>query len=305
VGADDKSDPFPIVDAHQHFWDLGRSYYPWLCDPKPVPFRYGDYTALKRNYLPPDYLRDAVGNNIVKTVHIEAAFDPTDPAAETRWLEEVAQQYGYPNACVGAASFVRNDIGEVLAAHAKYALTRGIRDFPTAATTPAEAKRGEPGSMDDPKWRLGFSLLESNGFSFDLQTPWWHLDAAADLARDFPNTQIILVHAALPADRSDEGLVAWRAALELAAAHPNVAIKVSGLGRPGEPWTLTANVPVIRDALNIFGHERAMFGSNFPVDGLTGSFQMIYAGFRAAVSNRPVEERRMLLHDNAVRIYRL
>jgi predicted TIM-barrel fold metal-dependent hydrolase len=299
------SDDFPIVDPHQHFWDLGRNYYPWLCDPKPIPFRYGDYTALKRNYLPPDYQRDAGGLNIVKTVHAEALWEASDPAGETRWLEQVAQEFGYPHACIGAAHFARDDIERVLAAHAKSKLTRGMRNFPTAADKPADAKRGEPGSMDDPKWRRGYALLEKHGFSFDLQTPWWHLDAAAELARDFPNTPIIVVHAGLPVDRSEEGLAGWRAALELVAAQPNVSIKISGLGRPGLPWTLIANGLIIRDAINIFGPERAMFASNYPVDSLAGSFQMIYGGFRAAVSNRQIEERRMLFHDNAVRIYRL
>jgi predicted TIM-barrel fold metal-dependent hydrolase len=298
-------DDFPIVDPHQHFWDLGRNYYPWLCDPKPVHFRYGDYTSLKRNYLPPDYLRDAGGLNIVKTVHEDALWDPSDPAGEPRWLETVAAEYGYPHACVGSALFARHDIEQVLAGHAKFKLTRGVRNFPVSAAKRNEAKRGEACSMDDPKWRRGYALLEKHGFSFDVQTPWWHLDALAELARDFPEVQIIIVHTALPVDRSEEGLSGWRAALELVAAQPNVAIKISGLGRPGLPWTLTANGPIIRDTINIFGPERCMFASNFPVDGLTGSFQMIYGGFRAAVSNRPVEERRMLFHDNAVRIYRL
>ena len=58
--------------------------------------------------------------------------------------------------------------------------------------------------MDDPKWRRGYALLEKHGFSFDVQTPWWHLDALAELARDFPNTQIVIVHTALPHDRSEE-----------------------------------------------------------------------------------------------------
>jgi predicted TIM-barrel fold metal-dependent hydrolase len=116
---------------------------------------------------------------------------------------------------------------------------------------------------------------------------------------------MILLHTGLPADRSDEALAAWRAALETVAAQPNVAIKISGLGRKGLPWTLTANGAIIRDAINIFEPERAMFASNFPVDGLAGSFPMIYGGFRAAVSNRPIEERRMLFHDTASRIYRL
>ena len=301
----DKPDDFPIVDPHQHFWDLGRNYYPWLCDPKPVHFRYGDYTSLKRNYLPPDYLRDAGTLNIVKTVHEDALWDPSDPAGETRWLETVAAEYGYPYACVGSALFARDDIEAVLAAHAKSKLTRGVRNFPVSAASAGEARRGQPGSMDDPKWRRGYALLEKHGFLFDVQVPWWHLDALAELARDFPSTQIVIVHTGLPHDRSDEALAGWRAALELAAAQPNVAIKISGLGRPGLPWTLTANGPIIRDTINIFGPERCMFASNFPVDGLTGSFQMIYGGFRAAVSNRPIEERRMLFHDNAVRIYRL
>ncbi len=302
---DSQPNAFPIVDPHQHFWDLSRNYYPWLCDPKPVHFRYGDYSSLKRNYLPPDYLRDAAGLNIVKTVHEDALWDPSDPAGEPRWLEHVAEEYGYPHACVGTALFARGNIERVLAGHAKSKLTRGVRNFPAAATKPGDAKRGEPGSMDDPKWRRGYALLEKHGFSFDVQTPWWHLDALAELARDFPATQIVIVHTGLPHDRSEEGLAGWRAALELAAAQPNVAIKISGLGRPGLPWTLTANGPIIRDTIDIFGPEHCMFASNFPVDGLTGSFQVIYGGFRAAVSNRPIEERRMLFHDNAVRIYRL
>ncbi len=305
MDTDKPADDFPIVDPHHHFWDLQRNYYPWLCDPKPVPFRYGDYTALKRNYLPPDYLRDAAGLNIVKTVHEDALWDPTDPAGEGRWLEQVAQEFGYPHACVGSALFAREDIDAVLAAHAKVKLTRGVRNFPTHAAKSEDATRGEPGSMDDPKWRQGYALLEKHGFSFDVQTAWWHLDALADLARDFPKTQIVIVHTALPVDRSEEGLAAWRAALEVAAAQPNVAIKISGLGRPGLPWTLSANGNIIRDTINVFGPERCMFASNFPVDGLTGSFAMIYGGFKAAVSNRPMEERRMLFHDNAVRIYRL
>jgi predicted TIM-barrel fold metal-dependent hydrolase len=301
----EKSDDLPIIDPHQHFWDLGRNYYPWLSDPKPIRFRYGDYSALKRNYLPPDYRRDAGALNIVKTVHVEALWHPSDPTGETRWLDELAVEYGLPSAVIGAAFFDRADIDEVLAKHARSRLVRGVRSFPASAETVAQEARGAVGSMDDPKWRRGYALLEKHGFSFDLQTPWWHFEAAAELARDFPKTQIVVVHTGLPADRSAEGLAAWRAALETVAAERNVAIKISGLGRRGLPWTLTANGGIIRDAINIFGPERAMFASNYPVDSLAGSFQMIYGGFRAAVSNRLIEERRMLFHDNAARIYRL
>ena len=79
---------FEIVDTHQHFWDLERNYHPWLCDPEQIPFRYGDYAALKRTYLPPDYRSDAGPRyRVVKTVHVEAEWDRADPVAETAWLE--------------------------------------------------------------------------------------------------------------------------------------------------------------------------------------------------------------------------
>jgi predicted TIM-barrel fold metal-dependent hydrolase len=80
---------------------------------------------------------------------------------------------------------------------------------------------------------------------------------------------------------------------------------VSGLGRLGEPWTIEANGPVIRDAIAIFGAMRCMFASNYPVDRLAGPFATIYDGFRAAVADRPLAEQHALFHDNAVRIYRL
>jgi predicted TIM-barrel fold metal-dependent hydrolase len=301
----DDTATLPIADCHQHFWRLDLNYYPWLCDPKPVHFRYGDYSVIKRNYLPPDYLRDAGGNRVVKTVHEEAWFDPRDPVAETRFVESVAAEYGLPNALIGAAWPSRDDIEAVLAGHAASALARGIRNFPAAAATSRDARRGETDSMDDLKWRRGYALLERHNFSCDIQTPWWHMDALAELAADFPRTRIVIVHTGLPSDRSTEGLAGWRRALETAAARPNVAIKVSGLGEPGRPWTIESNGPVIRDAISIFGADRAMFASNYPVDRVVGTFQTIYDGFRAAVADRPLAEQRALFHDNAVRIYRL
>ena len=88
----------PVVDAHQHFWDLERNYLPWLCDEEAIPFRYGDYSALRRNYLPRDYLRDAAGHDVVKTVYVETEWDPRDFVGETRWLQEIIAATGFPHA---------------------------------------------------------------------------------------------------------------------------------------------------------------------------------------------------------------
>ena len=294
----------PFVDAHQHFWDMERNPHPWL-QHEPVEFRYGDYSALKRNYLPADLARDTQGCAPVKTVHMEAEWERADPVAETRWLTALAAATGWPAARAAHATLDRDDVEDVLARQAAHALVRGIRHKPVTSAQPQEARRGLPGSMDDDRWRRGYALLARHGLSFDLQAPWWDLDQAADLARDFPGTQIILNHTGLPADRSADGLAGWRQALARLAQWPNVALKVSGLGQRGLPWRPEANVPVIRDAIAIFGAERCMFASNFPVDSLVAGYRTLLDGFMTAIASRPSTERRALLHDNAVRIYRL
>ncbi len=296
----------PVVDCHHHFWRLdGGVRYPWLTDPVPVHFRYGDYSAIRRDYMPADYRRDHGKYRVVKSVHEEAWADPNDPVAETRWLDGVAAAHGLPSAAVGAAWLGREDVEAVLAGHAQSPLVRGIRNFPAAGRGMPEPARGETYTMDDEAWRRGFGLLERHGFSADLQLPWTLMERLAALAADFPRTQIVIVHAGLPVDRSAEGLAAWRRALEQAARHPNVAIKISGIGEAGRPWSVQSNGPVIRDAISVFGVERCMFASNFPVDSIAGSFETIYDGFHAATAHLSQADRRKLFHDNAVRIYRL
>jgi predicted TIM-barrel fold metal-dependent hydrolase len=295
----------PIVDAHQHFWDLGRHRYPWLQDPEPIPFRYGDYTALRRDWLPADYRRASARWRIVATVHVEAEADRAAPVRETRWLETLAAAEGLPSACVAWAALDEPEVDRVLAAHAAHEIVRGIRHKPAAAPSPAETRRGMPGSMDDPAWRRGYARLAARGLSFDLQTPWWHLDAAAELARDHPATTVILNHTGLPGDRSPEGLAGWRRGLETLATLPNAALKVSGLGRPGLPWTVAANGPVIRDAVAIFGWERCMLASNWPVDSLAGDFDAVVGGILAALADLPPDRLAAVAHDNARRLYRL
>jgi predicted TIM-barrel fold metal-dependent hydrolase len=295
----------PMIDAHQHFWNLERNRHPWLSDPEPIAFRYGDYSPLRRTYLPADFRADSARHAIVGTIHIEAEFDPADPVGETDWLTGLAAAEGLPSACVAQAWLDREDVADILAAQAARPLVRGIRHKPRAAATAEAATRGAAGSMDCPVWRAGYALLARHGLSFDLQTPWWHLDAAAELARDFPATQIVINHTALPSDRSPEALAGWRAALARVGDAANVALKISGLGQPGTAWTYEANGPIIRDAIAIFGAGRCMFASNFPVDGLVASYDTIVDGFLRAIQDRPAGEQRLLLHDNAKRVYRM
>jgi predicted TIM-barrel fold metal-dependent hydrolase len=299
------SDDLPIIDPHQHFWDLSLGKHPWLRDEPPPPFRYGDTRALRRTYLPADYRSDAGHHRVVGTVYVETEWEPTDPLGETRWVERLALREGLPSAVVAQAWLDRDDVEEALGCQAACPLVRGIRHKPAAAALPRAVVPGAPGSMGDPRWRAGYARLARHGLSFDLQTPWWHLAEAAALARAFPDTLIILNHMGLPADRSPEALRGWREGMATLARAPNAAVKISGLGVPGRSWTAASNREVVLRTIEIFGVDRAMFASNFPVDGLVATFDTIYTGFKAIVRDFPASERRRLFHDNAVRLYRL
>ena len=291
---------FPIVDAHQHFWDPRVNYHPWLCDEPPIPFRYGDYRRLRRPYLPAHYLTDAAPHRIIATVYVETEWDPHTPIGEMHYVDGLRREHGLPTVAVAQARLDRDDVAAVLERQAAFPFVRGIRHKPRANLSPAD---GAPGGMVDPRWGAGFALLGRHGLRFDLQTPWWHLGEAAALAGRFPPTTIILNHTGLPADRSPEGIAGWRRAMATLAACPNAAVKISGLEVPGSAWTVAANREIVLTAIDLFGVDRCMFASNFPVDGLCATFDTILSGFREMVRDFTPEEQRQLFHDNAVRIY--
>jgi predicted TIM-barrel fold metal-dependent hydrolase len=295
----------PIIDAHQHFWDLDANDLPWLRDEPPIAFRYGDYSALKRNYMPPDYRRDTQGLDLAGTVFVETEWDRRDPVGETRWVAQLARASGLPSVMVCHAALHQDDAKDILEQQASFFFVRGVRHKPHAAPSPDKIEPGRPGSMGDPKWRTGYSLLARHNFSFDLQTPWWHLPEAAALNADFPHIPIILNHTGLPRDRSTEELAGWRAAMTQFASSPNVAVKISGLGEPGRAWSLERNRQVILDTIAIFGEDRCMFASNFPVDGLAGSLATIYSGFAEATEQLGRDVQSKLFAGNARRLYRL
>jgi predicted TIM-barrel fold metal-dependent hydrolase len=293
-----------IIDAHHHFWDLGQNYLPWLSDDPPIPFRYGDYSRLKRNYLPADYRRDNGRFEVVGSVFVETEWDPLDPLGEVRWVENIQRDHGLPTVMVAQAWLDRTDVADVLHAHAQSPIVRGIRHKPKAARSPDTVERQAAGSMGDEAFRRGYALLAPNGLSYDLQTPWWHLREARELADAFPDTQLILNHTGLPADRSGAGLAGWREAMRTLAGAPNAAVKISGLGQAGRPWSAEDNRAIVLDTIETFGVDRSMFASNFPVDSLVGSFETIFSGFDQITRAFSESERAALFQDNARRIYR-
>ena len=295
----------PIIDAHHHFWDLSLSRHPWLRPDVLIPFRYGDYSVIKKNFMPEDYRAVTGHHRVVASVTMEGEWEEDDPVEETRWMMEVVAKHGTPAAHVARAFLHRDDVEEVLAGHTAYPLVRGIRHKPVAAPAPDKVERGAPASMSDPVWRRGYALLARYGLHYELQAPWWHVDELLDLIDAHPDTPVVINHTFLPADRSPEGIAGWRQALKRAASAPQVSIKISGIGLPGRPWSLEDNRQIILDTIEIFGVDRCLFASNFPVDGLCGSFETIYDGFKEATRDLPRSDRLKLFHDNAIRVYRL
>jgi predicted TIM-barrel fold metal-dependent hydrolase len=293
----------PVVDAHQHFWDPLNNPHPWLRPEVRIPFRYGDYSAIKRRYLPDDYLADAAGHDICETVYVETEWDPSGPIDETRYATSLEKRYGLPNAIVAQAWLDRSDVQSVIAAQAGFPLVRSVRHKPGGPANPDQVGRYRTLLSDD-TWRRGYALLERYGLHFDLQTPWWNLHEAVHLSRDFPRTTIVLNHAGLPSDRSVEGLKGWHAAMAAIAEEPNVRVKISGIGQPGRPWTVEGNRWIVDEIIAMFGPDRAMFASNFPVDSLCHSFDTIMTGFKQIASRFSVEDQQRLFVDTARRLYR-
>jgi predicted TIM-barrel fold metal-dependent hydrolase len=301
----DAPDAVTLIDAHHHLWDLSQRKHPNLIGEPRGDFFMGDDTGLRRNYLPEDYRRDAAGHNVLTTVHCEAEWDRAEQVGETRWISEIHGRYGFPGAIVAHAWFHTDNAEEVIAAQAAFPLVRGIRSKPVTASSPGGGEPGAPGTMQDERWLRGFALLEKYRLSWDLRVPFWHLEEAAAVARAFPNTLVVLNHTGFPWDRSEEGLRAWRRAMEILAREPNVHVKFSEFGLKDRAWEYEDNLRVVRDALAIFGIERSMFASNFPVAGLRIGYGALIAAMSRMLADRSPEERDRFFWKNAVAFYRL
>ena len=116
---------------------------------------------------------------------------------------------------------------------------------------------------------------------------------------------MIINHTGLPSDRTADGLAGWLKALQAIAEFPQVFIKISGLGLAGKEWSVKDNSQIINRTIDLFGPERCMFASNFPVDGLCGSFDTIWNGFDQATKHLTDSERSALFYKTAIDLYRL
>jgi predicted TIM-barrel fold metal-dependent hydrolase len=292
-----------IVDAHHHLWDLGRSYnYPWLQDRPLGEGLLGDIAPIAVDYRVADYRADSAGHDVVKSVHIEAV--PQDPVEETRWLQGVAEQTGFPHAIVARVELQKPDAEALIAEHRRFRNLRGIRHI---VNWHANQKWTftDHDFLTDEAWLQGFALLKKYDLSFDLQLYPGQMAEAAKLAQRHPETRIVLNHAGMPVERDPAAVSAWRAGMRALAACDNVVAKISGLGMVEWRWSEESIRPFVRETIELFGVDRCMFGSNFPVDRLYSSFDALYGAFERIVADFSENEKTKLFHDNAIRVYRI
>jgi predicted TIM-barrel fold metal-dependent hydrolase len=262
----------------------------------------GDIAPLRQDYLLSDFLADTGRYELVGSVHIEAV--PRDAGKEVEWLAGLAAISPIPSAFVARAELNDSKVEALLAAHSAVGKVRGIRQIvnwhanPGFTFTPSDL-------LADTAWLGGFRLLRKYGLSFDLQLYPGQMQDAAALARANPDTAIIVNHTGMPIDRDPASLALWRVGIKALAACDNVAMKVSGLGMLDHRWTIEGIRPFVREAIAAFGVDRAMFGSNFPVDRLYSTFDGLYAAFEQIVADLPEADQDKLFRANAMHWYRL
>ena len=297
-----------IIDAHHHFWDLdGDGHWPWIQDEYNEQFFLGDYNAMRRTFLPREYLAETAGWNILGTVHCEAERSRSEQVAEDDFLQGLSDATGgrFPIAAVAHVGFLQPDRDEVLAGHAQRAIVRGIRSKPVIAARADETATG-PGTLHDPAWVEGIAALAAHGFSWDLRVPYYHLAEAADVLADFPELTVVINHCGLPLDRDADALRVWRDGMERLAALPGTAVKVSELGLYRNRWDRPSNEEVVRDTLAIFGADRALFASNMPVATLTApDFDEVMDTILTGAAGLDAAGLDALFHGTAARVYRL
>ena len=156
--------------------------------------------------------------------------------------------------------------------------------------------------IEMPEWQSNFGLLKKYGLSFDMQIFPYQMSRAAELARRYPDIQVIMNHSGMPPFEYDDNIDIWKQNLKLPGPLSNVAIKISGLGMFDHEWTTESIRPIVRYIIEVFGIELA---GNYPVDSLYGDYDTIYETFSLILEDFEPSKQKTLFHENAAKIYRI
>jgi predicted TIM-barrel fold metal-dependent hydrolase len=291
-----------IVDAHHHIWR--KVDLPWLDGPM-QPRIFGPYEPIRRDYPIQEFLSDIAGCDIVKSVYVQANWAKDRFEDEVAYVQNAADETGFPHAIVGYADFLAPDVRPQLDRLTKYRGMRGARMQLQWHKNPQYQFASAPDLARDPTLQKNVARLADYGWSFDLQVFAGQMEGAAELADSAPKVTFILQHAGMLEDLSEAGWAQWRAGMKRLAARPNVVSKLSALGtfiHRNDPDHIAT---IVRETIGIFGPERCLFGSNFPVEKLWTQYADLVAAYRLALEPLGEATTRAALHDTATRIYRL
>jgi L-fuconolactonase len=271
-------DDLEFVDAHVHYWQPSiNDWYPALRS-RPI----------YRDVLPGEFPASA-GH-----VHVSAVSSPQHVLDETRWLNQLRTATGLPTAIIGTIDPAADPATteKSLLAQAESPAFRGIRVFtgldPQADTT-----------------RELFHLLAAHGWIFDLITRPAEIAAYLPALTASPNTAFVLEHAGWPDGPGPDQFHHWRQAITPLAVLPNVDCKISGLGMALHTTDPDQLRPWIETCIELFGIDRCLFGSNFPVDSIAGTYTDLMDAYCDITSPLSPEDQHKLFADNARRRYRL
>ena len=159
--------------------------------------------------------------------------------------------------------------------------------------------------MTDPDWLRGYRALADHDASFDLQVWPWQLADAADLAHRIPEVPIVLDHTGMPRDWDDAGVEVWRNGMNALADTDNVSVKISALGMFSGEFSAERIRQFVLDTIEVFGVDKCMFASNYPVDMLFSSYAAIWNAYDEITADFSESERDKLFKSNAERYYRI
>jgi predicted TIM-barrel fold metal-dependent hydrolase len=286
------SRPTRIVDAHVHLWDPANTdWYPYLSGRKELDM--GDVTGMSRRFDVPTYQAESAGWNVDKLVYVAAATG-RHSIDETLDLVRRAEVDGHPDAIVGGLPPTDSvaEAVELLDRQMAASRFRGVRPM---------------GVFDSPLPAADvLRALQERGLLFELMSHPDQLHSAAEGLEAFSDLVVVVEHTGWPRSATDEEHALWTAGMTaLAGLGDNVVCKLSGLAMPLGSMSADAFAPWIEPAIELFGVDRCMFASNFPVDGMHGSLDELFTTFTELTAGLEAADREKLFAANAERVYRL
>lgn len=270
-----------------------------------LPRIFGPYEAIRRDYPIEEFLGEIDGHGVAASVYVQANWPRDKAVEEAAWVSDIAAVAGWPQAIVGYCDLIADDAPAVLRTLAAFPLVRGIRMQVHWHENELYRFESVPDRVRDPVFRRHLALLQDYGWSFDLQVFAGQMADAAQLAADLPGITFVLQHCGMLEDTGADNRALWREGMQRLAEQDNVACKLSGLGTFIHRNDAAHIADVVGESVEIFGPERCLFGSNFPIEKLWCSYGELIDAYRQVLAAWPEAEQRLMLHDTAARVYRL